>query len=389
MNNVINCPNCGKTIKIGDVLKEEIEKEYALKHKKEIEDVKRQTEEKIREELSQKSLLEISDLKKSLEEKEKKLVFMREEELRLREQKRNLEEKEKEFELTFQRKLDEERKKVEETVMKHASDEFRLKDMEKEKVISDLKHALEDAQRKASQGSQQTQGEILELDLENTLRNAFPQDIIEPVEKGIRGADLRQIVKSPMGAICGVILWESKRTKAWTDEWLMKLKDDLRAEKADIPVIVSTTLPKEAEKGFGLKEGVWIVSYGLFLPVAIILRKSLFDIARQKALSANQGRKADLLYEFITGNEFKQQIEAIVEVYQEMNEQISKEKIAFEKIWKNREGQLKRLITGTINVYAGAQGLVGKSMPQIKGLDLLEISEENPKQESQMKMEEV
>lgn len=388
MDNQIKCPSCGHSFAVTDALKSELEKEFSEKHKKEITELQKTVEEKVRKELEEKSLIEIKDLKTTLEEKEKKLSSMREEELKLREERRKLEEKEKDMDLTFQRKLDEERKRVEESVMKQASEDFRLKEMEKEKVISDLKHALEDAQRKAAQGSQQTQGEVLELDLENTLRNTFPQDTIEPVEKGIRGADLRQIVKSPMGTVCGVILWESKRTKAWTDEWLMKLKDDLRAEKADIPVIVSTTLPKEAENGFGLKEGVWVVSYSLFLPVAIILRKSIFDVARQKALSANQGKKADLLYEFITGNEFKQQIESIVEVYQEMNEQISKEKIAFEKIWKNREGQLKRLITGTINVYAGAQGLVGKSMPQIKGLELLEISEENPKQENQMKMEE-
>lgn len=384
MDNQIKCPSCGHSFAVTDALKSELEKEFSEKHKKEITELQKTVEEKVRKELEEKSLIEIKDLKTTLEEKEKKLSSMREEELKLREERRKLEEKEKDMDLTFQRKLDEERKRVEESVMKQASEDFRLKEMEKEKVISDLKHALEDAQRKAAQGSQQTQGEVLELDLENTLRNTFPQDTIEPVEKGIRGADLRQIVKSPMGTVCGVILWESKRTKAWTDEWLMKLKDDLRAEKADIPVIVSTTLPKEAENGFGLKEGVWVVSYSLFLPVAIILRKSIFDVARQKALSANQGKKADLLYEFITGNEFKQQIESIVEVYQEMNEQISKEKIAFEKIWKNREGQLKRLITGTINVYAGAQGLVGKSMPQIKGLDLLEIDEGKPQNQEKL-----
>ena len=376
MDNVIKCPSCGQTIEITQILREQLEKENQDKFQKQLLEVEKSALEKAKKELEEKSFLEIKDLKITLEEKEKKLSSMREEELKLREERRKLEEKEKDMDLTFQRKIDEERKKVEESTMKHASEEYRLKEMEKEKVISDLKHALEDAQRKANQGSQQTQGEVLELDLENTLKNTFPQDSIEPVEKGIRGADLRQIVKSPMGAVCGVILWESKRTKAWTDDWLMKLKDDLRAEKADIPVIVSTTLPKEAENGFGLKEGVWVVNYNLFLPVAIILRKSLFDVARQKALTANQGRKADLLYEFITGNEFKQQIEALVEVYQEMNDQIAKEKIAFEKIWKNREGQLKRLITGAVNVYAGAQGLVGtSSMPAIKGMELLELDE--------------
>lgn len=372
MDNTIKCPSCGKNIEITQIIKDQIEKEYSEKHLKEIEEIKKSVEEKTRKEFEEKSLLEIRDLKSSLIEKDKKLTEMREEELKLREERRKLEEKGKETELEVQRKIDEERKKIEESVMKHASEEFRLKGLEKEKVISDLKHALEDAQRKASQGSQQTQGEVLELDVENTLRTSFPQDVIEPVEKGIRGADLRQIVKSPLGTTCGVILWESKRTKSWTDEWLVKLKDDLRSEKADIPVIVSSALPKEAENGFGLKEGVWIVSFALFLPIATVLRKSVFEVARQRAISANQGRKADLIYEFITGNEFKQQIEAMVEAYKEMSQQITKERIAYEKIWKNREGQLKRLITSTINIYAGAQGLLGTAMPQIKGLDLIE-----------------
>lgn len=377
MDNSIKCPSCGQTIEITRILREQLEKENQDKFQKQLMGVQKAAEEKARKEFEEKSFLEIKDLKASLGEKEKKLSEMRDGELKLREERRKLEEKEKELELNVQRRVDEERKKVEYEVLKRTDEQHQLKDLEREKIISDLKKSLEEAQRKASQGSQQTQGEVLELDLENTLRNSFPQDVIEPVEKGIRGADLRQTVKSPMGATCGVILWESKRTKAWTDEWLIKLKDDLRAEKANIPAIVSTTLPKEAENGFGLKEGVCVVSYSLFLPIATLLRKGLLDVARQKAISTSQGNKADQVYEFITSNEFVQQIEVIVEAYKEMTEQISRERIAFEKIWKNREGQLKRLITGTINVYAGAQGLVGSSMPQIKGLDLLEIEEKS------------
>jgi len=350
MDNNIKCPACGKLIAITEALKQEFEKELGEKYQKDLEIAQKQVEEK--------SLLEINELKKILEEKERKNAELREQEIKLQ--------------FSFQRKLDEERKRVEETVMKHATENFRLKEMEREKVISDLKKSLEEAQRKASQGSQQTQGEVLELDLENTLRVAFPNDQIEPVEKGIKGADIRQIVKSPRGTVCGVILWESKRTKAWTDEWLVKLKDDLRAVHADIPVIVSTVLPKEAENGFGLKEGVWLVTHGLVIPLAIMIRKNLLDVGYQKALSINQGRKADLVYDFITGNEFRQQVESLVEVFKEMQDQLFKEKTAFEKIWKSREGQIRRLISGTVNIYGGAQGLVGSSMPQIKGLELLE-----------------
>ena len=372
MDNSIKCPGCGQTIEITQILREQLEKENQESFQKKLTEVQKNAEDKIRKELEEKSLLEVKELKTSLEEKEQKLSQMREEELKLRETKRKLEEREKDLELETQRKIDEERKKIEYEVLKRADDQHRLKDLEKEKTIQDLKKSLDEAQRKANQGSQQTQGEVLELDLENTLRIAFPNDQIEPVGKGVKGADVRQIVRSPRGIICGTVLWESKRTKAWTDEWLTKLKDDLRAEKSDIPVIVSTTLPKEAESGFGVKDGVWIVNYNLIIPLAVILRKSLLDVGYQKAISTNQGRKADLLYEFITGTEFRQQVEALVEVFSEMQDQLNKEKVAFEKIWKNREGQIKRLVSSTVNIYGGAQGLVGSSMPQIKGLELLE-----------------
>lgn len=377
MNNSIICPSCGNVIEIASAIIEQFKKEIEEQQKLEIEQIKKDTEEKVKKELEEKNLLEITDLKKSLSEKEEKMKEYREEELKLREEKRKLQETKEEMELLMQRRLDEEKKNIEEKTTKKILEEFRLKDLEKDKIIGDLKNSLQDAQRKASQGSQQTQGEVLELDIENTLRNSFPNDEIMPVEKGIRGADIRQIIKSPRGTVCGVILWETKRTKSWTDDWTNKLKDDLRAEKADIPVIITSALPKEAENGIGLKDGVWIANYNLFLPLAISLRKNLLDVAYQKALQVNQGRKADLLYEFITGNEFRQQVESLVEVYLEMQEQLNKERISFEKNWKVREGQIRRLISNTINIYGGAQGLVGSSMPQIKGLELLEIEAKN------------
>lgn len=364
MASLIKCPSCGSEIELTEALKKDIEQEVAL-----------ETEKKVKRDLEEKMGLEIADLKKAVEEKDRKMAEFREQELRLREEKRKLEEKEKELALEVQRRLDEERKKTEEEVLRKAQEEHRLKDLEKEKVISDLKKALEDAQRKAQQGSQQTQGEVLELDLEENLRSAFPNDEIEPVGKGVRGADVRQTVKSQGGTVCGVILWESKRTKAWTDEWKTKLKADLRAEGANIPVIVSEALPKEAQNGLGVKDGVWIVSFPLVLPLAVLLRKNLLEVAYQKVVSADKGSKAGLLYEYVTGHEFRQQVEALVEVYQEMTEEINKEKAAFERIWKAREAQLKRFISSTASVCGAIQGAVGPSVIQIKGLELLELQD--------------
>src|SRR4030043_1075799 len=362
MANLIKCPHCGRNFEITEALKHEIEVES-----------KRKIEKAIREELENQQELEVRDLKKQIAEKDQKVDEMRENELKLREATRKLEEKGKEMDLEMKRKLDEERKKIEEITLRKAQEEHRFKDQEKEKIITDLKNALDDARRKAQQGSQQLQGEILELDIEEALRDSFPTDGIEPVEKGIKGADIRQIVKSPKGFNCGVILWETKRTKAWSDSWITKLKSDLRAEKANIPVIISVVLPDEAKEGFGLKDGVWVVGFNLVIPLASLLRKNLLDIGFQKAVSAHKGDKKDYLYEYITSHEYRQQVESIIEVYKEMQEEIQKERIVFEKVWKKREGQAQRIITSTANVVGSIQGKVGSSALQIKGLDIMEL----------------
>jgi len=343
------------------------------KRQEEVNEAIKQTEEKIKKEIGDRSRLELTDLKKQLQEKSKKVDEMRDAELALRQEKRRLEEKEKDLELSVERKLDEEKKKIETDISRKEAEKYRFKSEEKEKIIKDLQKSLDEVQRKAQTGSQQLQGEVMELDLEQMLRNTFPEDKIEPVGKGVRGADVRQIVKSPMqGIVCGVILWESKRTKAWTDSWINKLKSDLRAEKANIPVIVSSVLPKEIETGMGLKNGVWICSFSLILPLAILLRKNLLDIARQKTAAQYKDQKADILYDYITGHEFRQQVEAMVEVYQEMQEQIDKEKAAYEKIWKARQGQVERLLRSTAGVVGSIQGKIGENALPVKGLELIE-----------------
>lgn len=360
--NTIKCPQCGCQVEITEVLKNELKAESVAEAEKEL-----------RAKIEEEKKLELLDLQKALAEKNQKVEEMRNQELKLREEKRQLEEREKSIELELARKMDEARKQIEEATLKQAVEDHRLKDLEKDKLITDLKRSLEEAQRKAQQGSQQTQGEVLELQLEETLKAQFPQDVIEPVGKGIKGADIRQIVKSPGGRDCGVILWESKQTKAWEDGWLDKLKQDLRAESANIPIIVSTVLPKEAQNGLGLKEGVWVTSYALAIPLAILLRSNLVDLAKQKFNATNREEKADRLFEYITGHEFRQQVEAMVEVYRDMQEQILKEKVAFEKSWKIREGQVTRLLLSTAKVCGSIQGQLGQSMPTIKGLELLEL----------------
>jgi hypothetical protein len=371
MNTTVICPHCGKQIEITEAISAEIQKNLLAdidkKHQEEIILVKKDVEEKIKKSLATEMQFDLKDLKKQLEEKDEKVREYRENELKIREEKRKIEEREKELTLEVTRRIDEERK----IVLKQAEDEHRLKDMEKEKKLNDMEKLVEELKRKAQQGSQQTQGEVLELDLENTLIRTFPSDTIEPVGKGVRGADVRQIVKSPRGVICGVILWESKRTKSWSEEWLTKLKDDLRSEKANIPVIVTSVMPRDTDAAIAFKENVWICQEAFIIPIAMLLRKSILDVAYQKAVASHKGDKADLLFEYVTGHEFRQQVEALVEVYQEQKNQIDKERAAFERIWKARESQSIRLLHSTASIYGSMQGLAGSSLPQVKGLDLL------------------
>lgn len=378
MNDTIKCPHCGEAIEVSSVLRNQIEKEVIktseLERQKEMEVVRKKTEEDTRRKLAAEMRLEGEDMKRELKEKDKKLSEFREQELELRKQKRELEEKQKELSLEVEKRVGEEKKKIEDMVFKRAYEEHRLRDLEKEKVIESLKKSLEEAQRKASQGSQQLQGEVLELDVEELLRKNFPYDLIEPVGKGIVGADIRHVVKSAKGTMCGVILWEIKRTKAWVDGWTVKLKDDLRAEKANIPIIITTALPVEAKDGLGLKDGVWACSFAFILPLATLVRQKLYEVAYQKAVNLQKGDKAEMLYEYVTGHEFRQQVEAMVEVYRDIQLQIVKERVVFERSWKMREAQVKRLLNSTAAIYGSMQGLVGSGMPQVKGLEMEELA---------------
>jgi len=361
MANNIKCPNCGETIEITEALSQTIKA-----------DLEKELSEKIKARYAEESQEKTKILEEEIKIKNQKLEEAREAELSIRKEKTKLEDEKRSFELDKQRQIDEERNKIRQQTLLEASDAHRLKDMEKEKMINDLKKALEDAQQKASQGSQQLQGEVQELDLENYLQTAFPSDEINPVGKGVRGADISQVVRTSLGTVCGVILWESKRTKAWVDDWATKLKDDLRASKANIPIIVTTVLPKMVKSGFGFYEGVWVTEPTYIQPLAEILRKNLIDVAREKHNGNDRGTKADMIYTYLTSDAFVQQIQSIIEVHQNMQTQIQKERAAFEKLWKEREAQAERILISTAGIYGSIQGVAGQSLPSVKGLDLLE-----------------
>jgi len=278
-------------------------------------------------------------------------------------------------ELANKKALAEEEKRIREQVKQAAEEENRLELAKRDKQISDLGKALDEATRKAHQGSQQLQGEVLELDIEALLRAEFRDDDIEPVPKGVRGADITHVIRSRTGKDCGIILWEVKNTKNWTDSWIPKLKDDLRNAQAKVAVIISDVLPKHITQDIGHVDGIWICRPQLALVLGTLLRNGLVEVARQRHLQNGMASKAESLYEFVISHEFIQQIEAMVETYQEMQAQIGKERAAFEKLWKQREAQTHRLLHGTANIIGSMQGHIGQaSMPAIKGLELAELS---------------
>lgn len=412
-NNTIICPQCGNEISVDDAIRHQIEDDYKKTYKdkqKQIEleiskkekdlaereklvekskkDIDLEVTERlklektkltneVKEELTKEKQEEIEILGEKLKEKEEKLDEARKNELELRKEKTKLEDEKKAFELEKQRQIDKEREIIRQKTAEEILEQHRLKDKEKDTVIEGLKKALEEAKRKAEQGSQQIQGEVLEIDLEEQLRAAFPGDVIEPIAKGTLGADIRQIVRSPKGNNCGSILWESKRTKGWTEGWITKLKNDMRSDKANIAAIVSETLPQELKEGIGLKDGVWVCEPKLVIPLSMLLRKSLLDAAYQKAVTLNKQSKADLIYQYVTSNEFQQQVESLVEVYIEMRDQISKERTAFEKLWKQREAQVTRLLSGVGGIYGYLQGIAGSALPQVKNLELASGDEDS------------
>lgn len=287
--------------------------------------------------------------------------------MELRKQKRELEERSKTLELEVARKIDAERATIQEETAKLLQEEHRLKDAEKDKKLQDAVRMNEDLRRKLQQGSQQTQGEVLELELEELIAKSFPTDLVEPVPKGINGADVIQKVMSKSGHICGAIVWESKRTKAWSDGWIQKLKDDQRAVKADIAVLVSEVLPKDC-KNFGNYEGVWISTPQFAISLAVALRAQLIEVAMVKLAAVGKNEKMEILYQYISGSGFRQRVEAIVEAFVAMQEDVQEERRTAERRWARREKLIQKVISNTSGMYGDFEGLVGSSLQSIPSL---------------------
>ncbi|MFQ5480522.1 MAG: DUF2130 domain-containing protein [Thermodesulfobacteriota bacterium] len=400
----ITCPRCDNTIPLTEALSREIndsyKKEYEARERKREEEYQRREEElskksedidkQIREKLhsergrlelearkraEQAAAAEIAALREETREKEKRLSEANEKELAHIREKNAFADEKRDFELLKARAMAEERESIRKKAEQDFIEEHRLKDLEKDKQLQDMQRKIEDLKRTSKQGSMQTQGEVMELDLEAALKSRFPFDEIVPVPKGIRGADIIQKVHTNTGHYCGSIIWELKRTKAWKDEWLIKLKDDQREVKAEIAVIATEAMPKETNS-FDFIDGVWVTEYHLARNLAYVLRESLVKAARIIQSAVGKEEKMDAIYKYLSGSEFTQKVRAVLETTNILKVELSKEKAAMNRLWSKRDKQIDKIFITTAGMYGDLEGIIGAALPPIKTLELEEGEEE-------------
>ncbi len=413
----IKCPNCGHELDIENVLSAELEQKYQkefqdklnsslqsvesdklklAEEQKSFEEKKKKENELFTQRLSQEKIKLSQELQESITksisadfenqltilqnnaaEKEEKLKEARKKELEFLQREQSLQLKEEELQLTLQRQLMEEREKLKNQLQKEETERFGLKEQEYqlrmkelEKQLDDQKKLAEEMRRKSEQGSMQLQGEVQELMLEEMLQATFTFDLIEPVGKGVRGADCIQTVRNKFGNETGKIIYESKRTKDFSNEWIEKLKADMRTLGADVAVIVTQAFPKDMDR-FGEKDGVYICSFNEVKGVALLLREALLKIFEARKSQENKGDKMVMLYDYLTGAEFNEQWKAIREGFMSMKQSIQRERDAMEKLWKAREKQLEKVMLNAAYIRGSIEGIAGTDV----NLNLLDDNE--------------
>jgi hypothetical protein len=312
---------------------------------------------------------EIASLNDVLEQQKGKLAEAHKTQAELIKKQRELDDAKREMELTIEQRVQSSIGGVRERAKREANEEVKLKVAEREQVITSMKRQIDDLRQKAEQGSQQLQGEVQEIELESVLRANFRTDTIKPVPKGEFGGDVIQEVIGLQNQKCGTILWESKRTKNWSDGWLAKLRDDQRDANAEAAVLVSQALPKELDS-FGLIDGIWVIPTRAVVPVASTLRHMLVEIGLARQTTEGQNTKMSLVYQYLTGPRFRQRIEAIVEAFSNLGEDLNKEKKAIMKQWAKREQEIERVMQATVSMYGDLQGIAGKTLLEIESLDM-------------------
>lgn len=308
--------------------------------------------------------LKLKEFEEDLANKDKKLDEYRSQEIKLRRDMNKLDEDRKEFEVKLQRQLNEEKEKIQ----KQVADEFNMREAELRKKIEDAQKANEDLKRKLEQGSSQLQGEVLELEIEETLKTSFPLDDVVEVKKGVRGADVTQTVMTRTGTICGKISWEAKRAENWSNAWVAKLKDDQHEAGAEIAVLVTTAFPRDTHEPFIFEQDIWIVRPYAVRPVAEALRMTLIEKQKQKLTEHGKNEKMEALYDYLCSPQFAQKIRGVVDAYQAMKIDLEKEKAAMQRLWKKREAQLERITSNMMGMSGELQGIAEDALPALEDI---------------------
>lgn len=312
---------------------------------------------------------ELTEMQQRLEQQNAKLSEAQKAQTEFLRKSRELADARRELDLNIEKRVQETIGEARQKAKQEAEEGLKLKVVEKDEKISAMQRQIEDLMRRAEQGSQQSQGEAMELELEQTLGTRFPHDIIEPVAKGESGADILQRVVNAAGQPCGAILWELKRTKNWSDAWLSKLKSDQRNAHAEIAVLVSYARPKDVDS-FSHLDGIWVTDPKLAMPLALALRHALIELASSKLSQDGQQTKMELVYSYLTGPRFRHRVEAIVEKFSEMRDDLDKERKAMTRLWAKREAQITAVVESTVGMYGDLQGIAGKAIKEIDGLEL-------------------
>lgn len=405
----IQCPDCGSEINVNDILKHQIEdslrqefikerqellkaqklkeeafaklqEDFEAKKKRENElfqerlererkEAKIEIEAKLKAKFQEDNQERIKAMQEELAEKSEKVKDLLRKEAEIEKLKREKEEAMEQAKLEAQKQLSQQLQEEREKIKKQADEASELKIKELQLQLEAQKKLADEMKRKHEQGSMQLQGEVQELAIEEWLQSNFPLDTISEVKKGANGADCLQIVNTRDQQNCGVIYYESKRTKAFQPAWIEKFKNDIREKNANVGVLVTEVMPTDMPR-MGMKDGVWICTFEEFKGITAVLRQSIIQINNALISQENKGDKMEMLYNFLTSNEFRLQMEGIVEGFSQMQEDLLKEKNAMKRIWKQREKQIDKVITNTIHMYASIKGIAGNAVQSVKALDL-------------------
>lgn len=374
MNNIIKCKKCGAEIEVSEALTHQIEEQVLVsleaKHKKELEEAANLAEEKADKKAQIQFKDQLTNIQKEKEEEKERNKKLTGQISELLDEIKKLRIKDDERENETKKKMMEEEERIKKEVRKQADEENQLKNLEKDKKLNDALKQVDELKNKMQQGSQQSQGEVLELELEGIIKREFPQDNINEVKKGERGADIVHEVIDKLGRTSGTILWESKNAQ-WQNTWISKLKGDQRAKKSELAVLVTVNKPDWLDS-FVYKEGVWITTWQFVIPVAVFLRFNLISLHHEKSLGEGKKEKMEILYQYLTGTEFKHRVEAIVEGFGNLQDEMEKEKRYFSAKWGRQEKEMRKVLDHTHGMYGDLQGIIGRSLPEIKTLELPE-----------------